>query len=107
KLASRGLWGDALKREMARYNFQAGLKIVGERHAVVRARQRLADERDAYGLPVARVTYAYDDNDRRMIRHALAQMSRALEEAGARDTWHEEDDTCHLAGTVRMGDDPA
>ncbi|HEM7853243.1 GMC family oxidoreductase [Burkholderia multivorans] len=107
KLASRGLWGDALKREMARYNFQAGLKIVGETLPRADNRVTLADERDAYGLPVARVTYAYDDNDRRMIRHALAQMSRALDAAGARDIWHEEDDTCHLAGTVRMGDDPA
>ncbi|EAY71905.1 Choline dehydrogenase [Burkholderia dolosa AU0158] len=102
-----GLWGDALKREMARYNFQAGLKMVGETLPRADNRVTLADERDAHGLPVARVTYAYDDNDRRMIRHALAQMGRALEAAGARDIWHEEDDTCHLAGTARMGDDPA
>ncbi|QUN56983.1 GMC family oxidoreductase [Burkholderia cenocepacia] len=107
KVAARGLWGDALKREMARYNFQAGLKIVGETLPRADNRVTLADERDAFGLPVARVTYSYDDNDRRMIRHALAQMGRSLEAAGARDVWHEEDDTCHLAGTVRMGDDPA
>jgi choline dehydrogenase-like flavoprotein len=107
KLAARGLWGDALKREMARYNFQAGLKMVGETLPRADNRVTLADERDAHGLPVARVTYAYDDNDRRMIRHALAQMGCALEAAGARDIWHEEDDTCHLAGTARMGDDPA
>ncbi|OXJ22416.1 choline dehydrogenase [Burkholderia sp. HI2761] len=107
KVAARGLWGDALKREMARYNFQAGLKIVGETLPRADNRVTLADERDAFGLPIARVTYSYDDNDRRMIRHAFAQMGRSLEAAGARDIWHEEDDTCHLAGTVRMGDDPA
>ena len=107
KIAGRGLWGDALKREMARYNFQAGLKIVGETLPRDENRVTLADERDAFGLPVARVTYSYDDNDRRMLRHAFAQMDRSLELAGARDIWHEEDDTCHLAGTVRMGDDPA
>ncbi|KWF65532.1 choline dehydrogenase [Burkholderia pseudomultivorans] len=107
KLAARGLWGDALKREMARYNFQAGLKIVGETLPRADNRVTLADERDAFGLPVARVTYAYDDNDRRMIRHAFAQMAQSLEAAGARDIWHEQDDTCHLAGTARMGDDPA
>ncbi|MGR3908998.1 GMC family oxidoreductase [Burkholderia sp. SR8] len=107
KIAGRGLWGDALKREMARYNFQAGLKIVGETLPRDDNRVTLADERDAFGLPVARVTYSYDDNDRRMLRHAFAQMDRSLELAGARDIWHEEDDTCHLAGTVRMGDDPA
>ncbi|HDR8952980.1 GMC family oxidoreductase [Burkholderia vietnamiensis] len=107
KLAARGLWGDALKREMARYNFQAGLKIVGETLPRADNRVTLADERDAFGLPVARLTYAYDDNDRRMIRHAFAQMDRSLEAAGARDIWHEDDDTCHLAGTARMGSDPA
>ncbi|AIO31013.1 GMC oxidoreductase family protein [Burkholderia cenocepacia] len=107
KLAARGLWGDVLKREMARYNFQAGLKIVGETLPRADNRVTLADERDAFGLPVARVTYAYDDNDRRMIRHAFAQMAQSLEAAGARDIWHEQDDTCHLAGTARMGDDPA
>ncbi|RKU00151.1 choline dehydrogenase [Burkholderia sp. Nafp2/4-1b] len=107
KLAGRGLWGDALKREMARYNFQAGLKIVGETLPRAENRVTLADERDAFGLPVARVTYSYDDNDRRMMRHAFAQMDRSLAAAGARDLWHEEDDTCHLAGTARMGDDPA
>ncbi|RQZ16659.1 GMC family oxidoreductase [Burkholderia sp. Bp9031] len=107
KLAGRGLWGDALKREMARYNFQAGLKIVGETLPRVENRVTLADERDAFGLPIARVTYSYDDNDRRMMRHAFAQMGYSLEAAGARDIWHEQDDTCHLAGTARMGDDPA
>ncbi|WP_246795033.1 GMC family oxidoreductase [Burkholderia perseverans] len=107
KLAGRGLWGEALKREMANYNRVAGLKIVGETLPNPERRVTLADERDAFGLPVARVTYAYDDNDRRMIRHALAQMSASLAAAGAHDIWHETDDTCHLAGTARMGDDPA
>ncbi|AEA64449.1 Glucose-methanol-choline (GMC) oxidoreductase:NAD binding site [Burkholderia gladioli] len=107
KLAARGLWGEALKREMARYNRVAGLKMVGETLPLAERRVSLADERDAFGLPVARVTYHYDDNDRRMIQHALARMSASLAAAGASDIWHETDDTCHLAGTARMGADPA
>ncbi|MEI7297858.1 GMC family oxidoreductase [Paraburkholderia tropica] len=105
--AGRGLWGDALTHEMAKYNHQAGLKIVGETLPQERNRVTLADERDALGLPVARVTWSMHDNDRRMVRHALGFMRRALDAAGARDIWTQDDDTCHLNGTARMGDDPS
>ena len=102
----RGLWGDALAREMEKYNHQAGLKIVGETLPQERNRVTLADEKDQYGLPVARVTYSLCDNDTRLVRHALDFMDRHLEAAGAREIWNQEDDTCHLNGTARMGDDP-
>jgi choline dehydrogenase-like flavoprotein len=103
----RGLWGQQLQDEMRKYNHQAGLKIVGEAMPQERNRVTLADEKDQYGLPVARVTYSLCDNDKRLVRHSLDFMSLALEAAGARDVWRETDDTCHLNGTARMGDDPA
>ena len=103
----RGLWGQRLQDEMRKYNHQAGLKIVGEAMPQERNRVTLADEKDRYGLPVARVTYSLCDNDKRLVRHSLDFMSLALEAAGARDVWRETDDTCHLNGTARMGDDPA
>ena len=103
----RGLWGTALADEMQRYNHQAGLKIVGETLPQERNRVTLADEKDQYGLPVARVTYSYCDNDRRLIAHSLDFMEKALAAAGGKDIWRETDDTCHLNGTARMGDDPA
>ncbi|XUW93634.1 GMC family oxidoreductase (plasmid) [Burkholderia sp. M6-3] len=103
----RGLWGQQLQDEMRKYNHQAGLKIVGEAMPQERNRVTLADEKDQYGLPVARVTYSLCDNDRRLVKHSLDFMSLALEAAGARDVWRETDDTCHLNGTARMGDDPA
>ncbi|MGY6157482.1 GMC family oxidoreductase [Paraburkholderia graminis] len=102
----RGLWGAALTREMEKYNHQAGLKIVGETLPQERNRVTLADEKDRYGLPIARVTYSLCDNDRRLVRHALGFMGRHLQAAGAREIWNQEDDTCHLNGTARMGDDP-
>jgi choline dehydrogenase-like flavoprotein len=106
-LLKRGLWGEALRREMEKYNHQAGLKMVGETLPQERNRVTLADERDQYGLPVARVTYSLCDNDRRMVKHALDFMGRSLSAAKGREVWYEEDDTCHLNGTARMGDDPA
>ena len=104
--SKRGLWGQPLLDEMERYNHQVGLKIVGELMPQERNRVTLADERDQYGLPIPRVTYSYCDNDKRLIGHSLAFMRDALEAAGATEIWDETDDTCHLNGTARMGDDP-
>ena len=103
----RGLWGRRLLDEMERYNHQVGLKIVGECLPQERNRVTLTDEKDQYGLPVPRVTYSYCDNDKRLIEHSLGFMRRALEAVGATEIWDETDDTCHLNGTARMGDDPS
>jgi len=102
----RGLWGDALLQDMQHYNHYVGLKMVGETLPQERNCITLADEKDDYGLPIARVTHSYCDNDRRMIRHALDFMEKALAAGGAKDIWREIDDTCHLNGTARMGSDP-
>ena len=103
----RGLWGDALAGEMQKYNHQAGLKIVGEMLPQERNRVTLADEKDQYGLPIARVTYSLCDNDKCLIAHSLDFMEQALGAAGGSEIWRENDDTCHLGGTTRMGDDPS
>ncbi|AWN39542.1 GMC family oxidoreductase [Methylobacterium durans] len=103
---ARGLWGEALVAEMQRYNHVAGLKVVSEYMPQARNRVTLAEETDQYRLPIARVTYSWCDNDRAMNRHALAFMRQALEAAGGREIWDQENDTCHLNGTARMGDDP-
>ncbi|HEY1749679.1 MAG TPA: GMC family oxidoreductase [Caulobacteraceae bacterium] len=105
--AKRGLWGQRLIDEMQRYNHQVGLKMVGECLPQERNRVTLADEKDRFGLPVARVTYAYCDNDRRMIEHALGFMRESLAAAGVGELFDETDDTCHLNGTARMGASPA
>ena len=105
--SARGRWGEALPREMALYNHQVGLKMVGEMLPNEANRVTLADEVDQYGLRVARITYAWGDNDKAIIQHALGQMQASLEAVGARDIFRQEDDTNHLAGTARMGFDPA
>jgi choline dehydrogenase-like flavoprotein len=99
----RGLWGQRLLDEMANYNHRVGLKMVGECLPQERNQVTLADERDRFALPIARVTFSYCDNDKAMIAHALAFMRRALAAAGGRDIFEETDDTCHLNGTARMG----
>ena len=102
---SRGLWGQKLIDEMEKYNHQVGLKMVGEMLPDERNTVTLDDELDQYGLRVARVTYSWGDNDKALIQHALGQMQTSLEAVGATDIFRQENDTNHLGGTARMGDD--
>lgn len=102
---NRGLWGMALREEIARYNHMAGLKIVGEVEPRDQNHVELADETDQYGLRIPRIVFSYSENDRKLYRHAIDFMSQALEAAGARDLYTTES-TAHLMGGCRMGDDP-
>jgi choline dehydrogenase-like flavoprotein len=102
----RGFWGDRLMRAMQDYNHQVGLKIVGEMMPQERNRVTLSEEKDQYGLPIARVEYSWCDNDRALIGHSLEFMTRALQAIDATEIWAQTDDTCHMNGTARMGDNP-
>jgi choline dehydrogenase-like flavoprotein len=102
---ARGLWGEALRETMRDYNHSAGYVPVAEVESRSENRVELADDVDALGLRIPRVTFAYSDNDRRLQRHALDFMAEMLEAAGGRNLWTS-DDTSHLLGTCRMGSDP-
>jgi len=106
QMSAHGLWGSRLLAEMEKYNHVVGLKIVGEMLPQERNRVTLADEVDQYGLRIPRVTYSWCDNDQRLIDHSLKFMTQALQAVNARDIWTQDDDTCHLNGTARMGTDP-
>ncbi len=104
---SKELWGQALHDAMLDYNHMIGVKMVGEMLPDEANRVTLADDTDQYGLRVAQITYKWGENDKALIEHALEQMGRSIAAIGARDMFRQEDDTNHLGGTVRMGDDPA
>jgi choline dehydrogenase-like flavoprotein len=104
--SSRGLWGQALRDEMEKYNHQVGLKMVGEVLPYEHNQVTLEDEVDQYGLRIPRVSFSLGENEHAMIGHALDFMDRSLEATGARERWKELNDTCHLNGTARMGADP-
>jgi choline dehydrogenase-like flavoprotein len=103
--SARGLWGMELRNEMAKYIHQAGLKIVGEVLPQEENRVELADETDEFGLRIPRVVFSYGEEDKKLYEHAIHFMSDALEAAGGKDIWSE-DDTAHLLGTCRMGTSP-
>ncbi len=103
---SRGLWGEDLQRGMADYNHTMGFVPVGEVEPRACNTVTLVDgEVDQYGLKIPKVTFSYSDNDKRLIEHSVKFMGQMLDAAGGRDQWRN-DDTSHLLGTCRMGDDP-
>ncbi|HYZ30882.1 MAG TPA: GMC family oxidoreductase [Crenalkalicoccus sp.] len=103
--SARGFWGEKLRLAMTDYIHQAGLKIVGETLPREANRVTLAEECDRFGLPVARVTFGWGENDKRLFGHAVRFMTEAMRAVGAEDIW-EEPDSAHLMGTCRMGSDP-
>ena len=105
-MSARGLWGARLIREMEQYNHVVGLKIVGEMLPQESNRVTLADDVDQYGLRIPRITYSWCYNDQKLIDHSLKFMTQALKAIDANNIWIQDDDTCHLNGTARMGDDP-
>ena len=105
QLSSKGLWGDRLISAMKDYNHVVGLKLVGEMLPQESNRVTIADEVDQYGLKIPRISYSWCDNDRRLIDHSMAFMTSALEAVNTKNIWRQNDDTCHLNGTARMGSD--
>ncbi|TBL69833.1 GMC family oxidoreductase [Paenibacillus thalictri] len=99
------LWGQGLRKKAINYNFYARATMVGEVLPNPDNRISLADEKDEYGLPRAKVTFSYGDNDRRLIDHAVGKMSEILQAAGGQVEFVIAD-TAHLMGGCRMGDDP-
>lgn len=69
-------------------------------------RVTLADDRDDNGVPVARITFSYGDNDKAIIDAERELAVQAMEAAGATRILTSEG-THHILGTARMGTDPA
>lgn len=100
------LWGPELRRAMLDYNFYGRITLVGEVLPNPANRVTLADDKDEYGMPRAHVAFSYGDNDRRLIAHAVDSMKQIMAAAGGTPEFVT-DDTAHLMGGCRMGDDPS
>jgi len=99
------LWGDRLRQTMLDYNYYARATMVGEVLPNWYNHIALSEEKDAHGVPRAKVTFSYGDNDQKMIRHAVDSMSSILKAAGGSAEFVVPD-TAHLMGGCRMGSDP-
>jgi choline dehydrogenase-like flavoprotein len=102
---SSKIWGEELRKTMLDYNFYGRITLVGEVLPNPNNQITLSAEKDEYGLPIPNVTFSYGDNDKRLITHAVTKMEEIIEAAGGTPEFVT-DDTAHLMGGCRMGDDP-
>ena len=103
---SSTLWGKKLREVMIDYNFYGRLTLVGEVLPDEKNRVTLSDEKDEYGMPIPEVSFSYGENDQKLITHAVDMMKQIITAANGKPEFVV-DDTAHLMGGCRMGDDPS
>ncbi len=104
-MAAKGAWGWGLRRVMMDYNHWAALGVLGEILPWADNRVELAKEKDRFGIPVAKVTFALHDNDKKLIEYGKNVVMNVMRAAGAEDVV-QEGRYAHLVGASRMGSDP-
>jgi choline dehydrogenase-like flavoprotein len=100
------LWGDDLMEVLDEYAHWGLIATLGEVLPDPNNRVTLAGEVDDNGLPVARITLSYGENDKALEDAARRLAVDAMEAAGATRILTSEG-THHILGTARMGTDPA
>jgi len=100
-VAAQGHWGRALREYTSDYVHWSCLGALCEFLPLPQNRVTLADEKDSYGLPVARFSYSQCDNDRALARAAQTVMEHILKAAGA-DEVITIQRYAHLVGGARM-----
>ncbi|MBV8673457.1 MAG: GMC family oxidoreductase, partial [Acidobacteriaceae bacterium] len=105
-IAAVGAWGWGLRRVMMDYNHWATLGVLGEILPWADNCVELAEEKDQYGLRVAKVTFNLHDNDTKLIDFAKNKVMDVMWAAGAEHVV-QESRFAHLVGAARMGSDPA
>lgn len=107
-MAAKQTWGWGLRRNMMDYNHWSALGLLGEILPWEDNRVELAtgaDEKDRFGLPVAKVTFSLKDNDKRMIEFGKNKVMEIMAAAGAREIVQEAR-YAHLVGAARMSATP-
>lgn len=99
------LWGTKLRETMLDYNMYARITLVGEVLPHPENAVTLSGMKDEYGMPVPKVTFSYQENDKKLYKHAIDQMNRLIDAMGGIPE-HVVSDTAHLMGGCRMGTNP-
>jgi len=105
-MSAVGAWGWGMRRIMMDYNHFATLGVLGEILPWDDNRVELADEKDQFGLRVAKVTFNLHDNDKKLIEFGKRTVKDVLHAAGAKVVV-QESRYAHLVGAARMGQSPA
>ncbi|MGN6253195.1 MAG: GMC family oxidoreductase [Marmoricola sp.] len=100
-----GHWGRAMREYMRDYNHWATIGVLNELLPHADNRVTLADEKDPYGLRVARFDFSVGENDQKNMDYSTKVITDILQAAGAQDvlTVHR---YAHLVGGCRMGTSP-
>jgi choline dehydrogenase-like flavoprotein len=93
-----------LRRVMMDYKHWAAFGLMGEILPWPENRVQLAEEKDRFGLPVAKVTFNLYDNDKKLIEFGKRKTMDVMEAAGAKEVV-QESRYAHLVGASRMGMD--
>jgi choline dehydrogenase-like flavoprotein len=103
---AKGAWGWSLRRVMMDYNHWAAFGLLGEILPHPDNRVTIAEEADRFGLPVSKVTFGLQDNDKKLIAFGKNVVMDVMRAAGATDVVQEAR-YAHLVGAARMGSDAA
>jgi choline dehydrogenase-like flavoprotein len=104
-MTAKGAWGWGLRRLMMDYNHWAALGLLGEILPHADNRVTLAEEKDQWGLPVAKVTFNLHENDKKLIEYGKQRVMDIMWASGAKEVVQEAR-YAHLVGAARMGRDP-
>jgi choline dehydrogenase-like flavoprotein len=104
-MVAKGAWGWGMRQVMMDYNHWSALGVLGEILPWYDNVVGLATEKDALGLPVASVTFALHENDKKVAKAGVDKTTEVLYAAGAEEVV-QEPRYAHLVGGARMGDDP-
>lgn len=103
-MVAKGAWGWGLRRVMMEYNHWAAIALLGEILPWADNRVQLAEEKDRFGIPVAKVTFSLHENDKKMVDFGKKKVMEIMWAAGAEEVVQEAR-YAHLVGAARMGDD--
>lgn len=105
-------WGLEYKQTVREY-FTRTMSLLSHSTSLPQVRNSVTLDpvvKDAWGLPVPRITFAQHPDDLATMRWLLARQQEILDAAGAKRIWTAPVDsfwpTRHLMGTCRMGRDP-
>jgi choline dehydrogenase-like flavoprotein len=100
-VTAQGHWGPVLREYLRDYVHWANLGALCEFLPLPDNRVTLAEEKDRYGLPVAKFAYSQGDNDHALMTAAQQVMEQILTAAGASETITIKR-FAHLVGGCRM-----
>jgi choline dehydrogenase-like flavoprotein len=104
-MTAKGAWGWGLRSVMMDYNHWAAFGFLGEILPHPENRVQLAEEKDQFGIPIAKVTFNLGDNDKKLIEFGKNKTMEVMWAAGAQEVVQEAR-YAHLVGAARMGNNP-